>query len=59
MNIVNAAVNKSLGGPEMKKFLDSESAEAWPATLAQLTDFLPKEIARYKKAAQEAGSPPQ
>ena len=59
MAIVNAAVNKSLGGPEMKKFLDNESAEAWPAPLAQLTDLLPKEIARYKKAAQEAGIPPQ
>ena len=59
MAIVNAAVNKSLGGPEMKKFLDNESAEAWTAPLAQLTDLLPKEIARYKKAAQEAGIPPQ
>ena len=55
MNFINAAVNKSLAGPEMKKFLDSESAEAWVASTAQLTDLLPREIARYRKAAQEAG----
>ena len=52
---VNAAVNKALAGAEMKKFLDNESAEAWPATLAQLTDLLPNEIERYKKAAKAAG----
>jgi GGDEF domain-containing protein len=36
MNFINAAVNKSLTGPEMKKFLDNESAEAWVASVAQL-----------------------
>ena len=55
MNFINAAVNKSLAGPEMKKFLDNESAEAWVATPAQLADLLPKEIERYRKAAKEAG----
>jgi tripartite-type tricarboxylate transporter receptor subunit TctC len=55
INFINAAVNKSLSGPEMKKFLDNESAEAWVATPAQLTDLLPKEIERYRKAAKEAG----
>ena len=52
---INAAVNKALGGPDLKKFLDQESAEAWPQTPAQLADLLPREIARYKKAVQEAG----
>ena len=56
---INAAVNKSLAGPEMKKFLDNESAEAWIATPAQIADLLPREIARYRKAAKEAGIPPQ
>ena len=55
LNFINAAVNKSLAGPDMKKFLDNESAEAWIATPAQLADLLPREIARYRKAAQEAG----
>ena len=55
MNFINAAVNKSLASPEMKKFLDNESAEAWVATEPQIADLLPKEIERYRKAAKEAG----
>jgi tripartite-type tricarboxylate transporter receptor subunit TctC len=55
LNFINAAVNKSLVGPEMKKFLENESAEAWVATPAQIADLLPKEIERYRKAAKEAG----
>lgn len=55
MNFINAAVNKSLAGPEMKKFLENESAEAWVAGVAQLADLLPREIERYRKAAKEAG----
>ena len=57
--VINAAVNKILASPEMKKFFDNEGAEAWPRTPAQLVDFLPKEIDRYKKAAQAAGIEPQ
>src|SRR5258706_700752 len=59
INFINAAVNKSLAGPEMKKFLENESAEAWVATPAQLADLLPREIERYRKAAKEAGIPLQ
>ena len=59
INLINAAVNKSLAGPEMKKFLENESAEAWVATPAQIADLLPREIERYRKAAKEAGIPPQ
>jgi len=59
INFINAAVNKSLAGPEMKKFLENESAEAWVATPAQIADLLPREIERYRKAAKEAGIPPQ
>ena len=59
IGFINAAVNKSLAGPEMKKFLENESAEAWVATPAQLADLLPREIERYRKAAKEAGIPPQ
>ena len=55
MAFINAAVNKSLAGAEMKKFLDNESAEAWIATPQQIADLLPKEIDRYRKAAKEAG----
>ena len=56
---INAAVNKILASPDMKKFLDNESAEPWPRTPAQLADLLPKEIERYRIAAKEAGIPPQ
>jgi len=56
---INAAVSKILGGADMKKFLDGEGAEPWPLAPAQLADLLPKEIARYRKAAQEAGIPLQ
>jgi len=56
---VNAAVNKILVTPEMKKFFDSEAAEAWPQTPAQIADLLPKEIERYRKAAKVAGIEPQ
>jgi len=59
INFINAAVNKSLAGPEMKKFLENESAEAWVATPAQIADLLPREIERYRKAAKDAGIPPQ
>lgn len=59
INLVNAAVNKILAMPEMKKFLDSEAAEPWPRTPQQLDGFLVKEIERYKKAAQLAGIEPQ
>jgi tripartite-type tricarboxylate transporter receptor subunit TctC len=45
--------------PEMKKFLDSEAAEPWPQTPAQLAGFLTKEIERYSKAAKLAGIEPQ
>ena len=59
INIVNIAVNKILAAADMKKFLDHEGAEPWPLTAAQLTDLLPREIERYRKAAKEAGIPPQ
>jgi tripartite-type tricarboxylate transporter receptor subunit TctC len=55
VGIINTAVYKLLGGAEMKKFLEGESAEAWPLPMAQFAELLPKEIERYKKAAKEAG----
>ncbi len=59
LNFINAAVNKILASADMKKFLDNEGAEPWPLAPAQLSGLLPREIERYKKAAQEAGIPPQ
>jgi len=56
---VNAAINKILATPEFRKFLEGEAAEPWPQSPAQIADLLPKEIARYKKAAQLAGIEPQ
>ncbi|MBI1965692.1 MAG: tripartite tricarboxylate transporter substrate binding protein [Betaproteobacteria bacterium] len=59
VNLVNAAVNKILATDDMKKFLSAEGAAPWPQEPAQIADLLPREIARYKKAAQVAGIPPQ
>lgn len=59
VNQLNAGVNKVLVSPQMKDFLDREGAEAAPMTVAQLADLLPKEIARYRKAAHAAGLEPQ
>ena len=59
LNFINASINKALVSPELKKFLDNESAEAWIATPQQLADLLPREIERYRKAAKAAGIPPQ
>lgn len=56
---INAAINKLLAGPELRKFLAAEGAEPWPLTPKQLDGLLVKEIERYKKAAQVAGIPPQ
>lgn len=55
LNFINTAINKIVTSPEMKKFLDTQGAEPWPLTVAQLSDLLPREIARYKKGAQIAG----
>jgi tripartite-type tricarboxylate transporter receptor subunit TctC len=59
VNQLNAGVNKVLVSPQMKEFLDREGAEAAVMTVAQLSDLLPKEIARYRKAAKAAGLEPQ
>jgi len=59
VNALNTGVNKVLVSPQMKEFLDREGAEAAPMSVAQLADLLPKEIARYRKAAKAAGLEPQ
>jgi tripartite-type tricarboxylate transporter receptor subunit TctC len=59
VNTINAALNKVLGSAEMKQFLDREGAEAAPTTVAEVADLLPKEIARYRKAARAAGLKPE
>ncbi len=59
LNFINQSVNKALATPELKKFLDNESAEAWIATPQQLANLLPTEIERYRKIAKAAGIPPQ
>jgi tripartite-type tricarboxylate transporter receptor subunit TctC len=59
VNQLNAGVNKVLVSPQMKDFLDREGAEAAVMSVAELKDLLPREIARYRKAAQAAGLQPQ
>jgi len=59
LSAINAAVNKILATPDMKKFFASEAAEPWPQTPDRIADLLPREIERYKKAAQLAGIEPQ
>ena len=56
---INSAINSVLVNPDMKKFLDAESASAWIATPQQLANLLPSEIERYRKVAVAAGIPPQ
>lgn len=56
---INASINKALVSPDLKKFLDNESAEAWIATPQQLANLLPTEIERYRKIAVAAAIPPQ
>ena len=52
-------INKIVTSADMKKFLDTQGAEPWLLPMAQLPELLPKEIDRYKKAAQLAGIEPQ
>jgi tripartite-type tricarboxylate transporter receptor subunit TctC len=59
VNTLNASVNKYLASPEMQQLLEREGAGTEPMTVAQLADLLPKEIARYRKAAQAAGLKPE
>jgi tripartite-type tricarboxylate transporter receptor subunit TctC len=59
VNTLNASVNKVLASAEMKAMFEREGAEAAPMNVAQLADLLPKEIARYRKAAQAAGLKPE
>jgi len=59
VSTLNSAVNKVLVSAEMKQLLEREGAEAAPMTVAQLADLLPKEIGRYRKAAQAAGLKPE
>ncbi len=59
VSTINAGVNKVLAGAEMRQLLEREGAEGAPMSVAQLADLLPREIARYRKAAQEAGLKPE
>jgi tripartite-type tricarboxylate transporter receptor subunit TctC len=59
LKFLHSEIQKIVASADMKKFLDLQGAEAWQLPLAQLPDLLPKEIARYKKAAQLAGIQPQ
>jgi tripartite-type tricarboxylate transporter receptor subunit TctC len=59
VSTINAAVNKVLASAEMKQLLAREGAEAAITSVAQLADFLPAEIASYRKMAQAAGMKPE
>jgi tripartite-type tricarboxylate transporter receptor subunit TctC len=59
VSTLNAAVNKVLASAEMKQLLAREGAEAAITSVAQLADFLPAEIASYRKMAQAAGMKPE
>jgi tripartite-type tricarboxylate transporter receptor subunit TctC len=59
LKLLHDTINKILASADMKKFLDTQGAEAWPLAAAQLPELLPKEIARYRKAMQIAGIQPQ
>jgi tripartite-type tricarboxylate transporter receptor subunit TctC len=59
LNFLNSTINKLLNAPELKRFLEQESAEPWIATPQQLANLLPNEIERYRKVAKAAGIPLQ
>lgn len=59
IKFLNSEIQKIVASADMKKFLDYQGAQPWQLPLAELADLLPKEIARYKKAAQVAGIKPQ
>ncbi|MCW5575312.1 MAG: tripartite tricarboxylate transporter substrate binding protein [Burkholderiales bacterium] len=59
LKFLYSEIQKIVVSPDMKKFLDTQGAGVWQLPMAQLPDLLPKEIARYKKAAQLAGIQPQ
>src|SRR5262249_5668045 len=59
LGTINVTVNKVLASTEVRQMLEREGAGAAPMTVAQLTDFLPKEIALYRKMAQAAGMKPE
>ncbi len=59
INFIHSTISKIVASDDMKKFLDTQGAEVWQLPIAQMPDLLPKEIARYKKAAQLAGIEPQ
>ncbi|HUP94496.1 MAG TPA: tripartite tricarboxylate transporter substrate binding protein [Burkholderiales bacterium] len=59
VNTINSSINKALVGAEMRTMFEREGAEGAPMSVAQLADLLPKEIARYRKAAQAAGLKPE
>jgi tripartite-type tricarboxylate transporter receptor subunit TctC len=59
VSTINTSVNKVLTSAEMKQLLEREGAEATVMSVAQLADFLPKEIANYRKMAQAAGMKPE
>lgn len=56
---INAAANKILATPDMKKLIASQGAEPWPLTPKELDGLLIREIDRYKLAAKIAGIKPQ
>ena len=59
VSTINSSVNKVLVSAEMKHLFEREGAGGAPMSVAELADLLPKEIARYRKAAQAAGLKPE
>ncbi len=56
---LNTAINKILGTPEVRAFLEKQGAEPTPTPAAKLADLLPREIKRYREIAKSAGIDPQ
>jgi tripartite-type tricarboxylate transporter receptor subunit TctC len=54
-NFIAAAIAHILASADMKKFLSEQNIEVWSLPAPQLNDLLPREIERYRKAANAAG----
>ena len=58
-NFISATINNLLGSADMKKFLSDQNAEPWTLAGTELSELLPREIERFRKAAKAAGIAPE
>lgn len=53
---INAAINKALADPELRKQLASRGSEVYPSSSAELSRFIGTEMERWGQAVKRAGA---